>query len=118
MLLGLTLTVVGLQSFYVGCLAQVLHDYRGTARRRWLSVFPYTRTVAVSGAAFLGGLTMALVLVIDYIRSGLALSAASRIPYLGVLGLVLLIGSFLTFTFVLLLHALALHADTTYGARA
>jgi hypothetical protein len=117
MLLGLSLVVVGLQSFYVGCLAQVLHDYSGTARRRWLRVFPYTRTVAVSIAAFLGGFGLAFSLVIEYVRSGLALSPASRMPYLGVLGLVLLIGSFLTFTFVLLLHALALHGDTVYGPR-
>jgi len=115
MLLGLTLTVVGLQSFYVGCLAQVLHDYTGMARKRWLRAFPYTRTVVISGAAFLGGFTMALILVVEYVQSGLALSAASRIAYVGVLGLVLLIGSFLTFTFVLLLHALALRSDTVYG---
>jgi glycosyltransferase involved in cell wall biosynthesis len=116
MLLGLTLTVVGLQSFYVGCLAQVLHDYTGMARRRWLRAFPYTRTVVISLAAFLVGFTLALVLLIDYIRLGLALSADSRVAYVGVLGLVLLIGSFLTFTFVLLLHALALRSDTIYGS--
>jgi len=115
MLLGLTLTVVGLQSFYVGCLAQVLHDYTGMARKRWLRAFPYTRTVVISGAAFLGGFTMALILVVEYVQSGLRLSALSRIAYVGVLGLVLLIGSFLTFTFVLLLHALALRSDTVYG---
>jgi glycosyltransferase involved in cell wall biosynthesis len=115
MLLGLTLTVVGLQSFYVGCLAQVLHDYTGIARRRWLRLFPYTRTVAISLAAFLSGFIMAFVLVIEYVQSGLALSAGSRIAYMGVLGLGLLIGSFLTFTFVLLLHAAALCSDTVYG---
>jgi hypothetical protein len=115
MLLGLTLTVVGLQSFYVGCLAQVLHDYTGAARRRWLRVFPYTRTVTGSLVAFVAGFVMAFVLVIEYVQSGLTLSPASRIAYTGVLGLMLLIGSFLTFTFVLLLHALALRSDTAYG---
>jgi glycosyltransferase involved in cell wall biosynthesis len=115
MLLGLTLTVVGLQSFYVGCLAQVLHDYTGMARRRWLRAFPYTRSVLGSMMAFLTGFIMAFVLVIEYVQSGLELSPASRIPYTGVLGLMLLIISFLTFTFVLLLHALALRSDTTYG---
>jgi glycosyltransferase involved in cell wall biosynthesis len=115
MLLGLSLTVVGLQSFYVGCLAQVLHDYTGLARKRWLRIFPYTRTVAVSMVTFLVGFILALILVIVYVRSGLALSADSRTPYVGVLGLVLVISSFLTFTFVLLLHALALRTDTVYG---
>src|SRR5262249_53439916 len=58
MLLGVTLTLLGLQSFYLGCLAQVLHDYTGAARRRWLRVFRYTRTVAISGLAFVAGLAL------------------------------------------------------------
>ena len=116
MLLGLTLTVVGLQSFYVGCLAQVLHDYTGVARRRWLRVFPYTRTVLVSAAASMLGLALSSALLVDYLRSNLALSRTDHIPYLGVLGLVLLIGSFLTFGFNLLLHALVLRTEVAYGA--
>ena len=115
MLLGLTLTVVGLQSFYVGCLAQVLHDYTGAARRRWLRVFPYTRTVFLIGAAFVVGFALDLALLVDYARSSLTLSPADRIPYLGVLGLVLLISSFLTFGFNLLLHAVAMRSQATYG---
>jgi glycosyltransferase involved in cell wall biosynthesis len=116
MLLGLTLAVVGLQSFYVGCLAQVLHDYTGLARRRWLRIFPYTRTVLLSTVGFVVGFALAVTLLADYLRSNLALSASDRVPYLGVLGLVLLIGSFLTFCFNLLLHALALRSEATYGA--
>lgn len=115
MLLGLTLVVVGLQSFYVGCLAQVMHDYTGAARRRWLRTFPYTRTVALSGLAFVVGLSLTLLLVVEYVQSGLALSLESSVPYLGVLGLVFLISSFLTFTFLLLLHALTLRSDAAYG---
>jgi hypothetical protein len=115
MLLGLSLTVVGLQSFYVGCLAQVLHDYTGAARKRWLRVFPYTSTVVLSLATGLAGLVMALILVVEYVQSGLLLSPASRVAYIGVLGLVLLISSFLTFTFVLLLHAVALRTEVVDG---
>ncbi|HSR23640.1 MAG TPA: glycosyltransferase family 2 protein, partial [Candidatus Eisenbacteria bacterium] len=115
MLLGLTLTVVGLQSFYAGCLAQVLHDYTGAARRRWLRTFPYTRTVLAAAAAVVLGFGLAAALLVDYVRSDLALSSADRIPYLGVLGLVLLIGSFLTFCFNLLLHALAMRSEVLYG---
>jgi glycosyltransferase involved in cell wall biosynthesis len=115
MLLGLTLAVVGLQSFYVGCLAKVLHDYTGSARRRWLGAFPYTRTVLLSAAAFVVGFTLDVVLLVDYLRSSLSLSPSDRIPYLGVLGLLLLIGSFLTFGFNLLLHALALRSENVYG---
>lgn len=115
MLLGLTLVVVGLQSFYVGCLAQVLHDYTGVARRRWLRIFPYTRTVALSALAFVVGLALTISLAVEYVQAGLALSLTSKMPYLGVLGLVLLISSFLTFTFLLLLHALTLRSDALYG---
>src|SRR5579864_762942 len=116
MLLGMTLTLLGLQSFYMGCLAQVLHDYSGRARRRWLRIFPYTRTVVASAAAFGAGLVLTGALAIDYLRSGLALGATDRIPYLGVLGLMLLVTSFMTFTFVLLIQAAALRADSIYGS--
>ncbi len=115
MLLGMTLTILGLQSFYMGCLAQVLHDYSGAARRRWLRIFPYTRTVLASAAAFAAGLVLTAALAVDYVRSGLSLNGADRIPYLGALGLLLLVASFMTFTFVLLIQAAALRAESIYG---
>jgi glycosyltransferase involved in cell wall biosynthesis len=115
MLLGMTLTLLGLQSFYLGCLAQVLHDYTGAARRRWLRIFSYTRTVVLSGLLFTAGLVLAGLLVVDYIGSGLALSPTDRLPYLGVLGLMLVVVGFMTFTFDLLLHAAALRSDSAYG---
>jgi hypothetical protein len=71
--------------------------------------------VTCSVIAFAIGFALAAVLVVDYVRSGLVLGPADRIPYLGVLGMVLLIGSFLTFGFNLLLHALALRSDALYG---
>jgi len=115
MLLGMTLTLLGLQSFFVGCLSQVLHDYSGVARRRWLKVFPYTRTVTASAAAFAIGVVLAGLLVVDWARSGLALGATDRVPYLSALGLLLIVASFMSFTFVLILHALAMRADSIYG---
>jgi hypothetical protein len=116
MLLGMTLTLLGLQSFYMGCLAQVLHDYSGAARRRWLRIFPYTRTVLTSAVVFVLGLVMTGALAVDYVRSGLALTPSDRIPYLGVLGLLMLVASFMTFTFVLLIQAAALRAESIYGS--
>ena len=116
MLLGMTLTILGLQSFYMGCLAQVLHDYSGAARRRWLRIFPYTRTVLASAVAFAAGLALTAALAVDYVRSGLSLNGADRIPYLGALGLLLLVASFMTFTFVLLIQAAALRAESIYGS--
>jgi hypothetical protein len=116
MLLGMTLTLLGLQSFYMGCLAQVLHDYSGAARRRWLRIFPYTRTVLASAVVFVIGLFLTAALAVDYVRSGLALTPTDRIPYLGVLGLLMLVASFMTFTFVLLIQAAALRAESIYGS--
>ena len=51
MLMGLTLGVLGLQSFYLGCLAQVLNDLTGDSRRRWTRLFRYTRSVGWSDEA-------------------------------------------------------------------
>ena len=115
MLLGVTLTLLGLQSFYLGCLAQVLHDYTGAARRRWLRLFRYTRTVGLSGLAFAAGVALSLTLLVDYVRSGMQLVVGDRVPYHGMLGLLLVIMSFMTFTFVLLLHAVAIRSDSLYG---
>ena len=45
MLIGTTVTLVGLQAFLLGCIAQVLFDYSGRARERWLTVFSYDRSL-------------------------------------------------------------------------
>ncbi len=105
MLLGVTLTLLGLQSFFIGCLAQVLHDYDGSARRRWLRVFPYNRTVLLCSTAFLVGLGLTIQLVVTYSQNGLELPDSARThAHLGVTGLLLMISAFMTFTFTLLLH--------------
>ncbi len=117
MLLGLTLAIVGLQSFFFGCLAQVLHDYSGRARQRWLKVFPYTRTVLVCAVTFVGGLLLAALLVAHWVSNGLRISD-DRAAYGAVIGLLLIIMSFMTFTFTLLLHAAALRSESIYGSPA
>ena len=116
MLLGMTMTLMGLQSFFFGCVAQVLHDYTGVKRRRWRRVFSYTRTVLTSIAAFLTGLILAALLIGKYVAAGLALGTFSTpYTYLAVVGLMLMIASFMTFSFTLLLHAAALRSDEVYG---
>jgi glycosyltransferase involved in cell wall biosynthesis len=109
MLFGLTLTVLGLQSFYLGCIVQVLHDYTGKATRRWLAVFRYTRTMIVVAAMFVVGVALLVGLVADYVGSGLRLSLShTHEIYSAVTGLLLVITSFMTFAATLLLHAAAL----------
>ena len=106
MLLGLTLSIIGLQSFFFGCLAQVLTDYSGRANRRWIGVFRYTRAVAVSVALFCLGLGLAAALVFQYLSNGLELPRGnSPIDYLAVTGSLFMIAGFSLFCFTLVLHA-------------
>jgi glycosyltransferase involved in cell wall biosynthesis len=115
-LLGLTLTILGLQSFYMGCVVQVLHDYTGTVTRKWLSVFSYTRAFVVSAAAFLLGLGLATALLVQWLASGFSIDV-SKLHYtdMAVTGLLLMVAAFMTFTSTLLIHAVALRV--TRGAR-
>jgi glycosyltransferase involved in cell wall biosynthesis len=106
MLLGVTLSLLGLQSVYFGCLAQVLGDFNDAARVRWRRVFSYTRTVLLSGAVSVLGLALTLPLAVKYVEIGLTLPTnITTRNHLAVLGLLLMIGGFMTFTFTLVLHA-------------
>jgi hypothetical protein len=106
MLLGVTLAVLGLQSFYFGCLAQVLCDYTDNSRRRWTGLFRYTPTVLTSGAVFILGFVMAFVLALYYFTHSFTLpSSESVVDHVAVTGSLLMIMSFQTFTFTLLLYA-------------
>jgi glycosyltransferase involved in cell wall biosynthesis len=109
MLAGMTLSVVGLQCFFLGCIAQVLYDYTGRARKRWLGLFPYTRTVALSAGAFLLGIALTVPLIVDYVSSGLQLPGEpGAVHHLAVTGLLAMIVGFTTFAFMLVLHAAAI----------
>ncbi len=106
MLLGVTLSLIGLQSVFCACLAQVLCDYTGSARRRWLRVFGYSRAMAVSFGLFLVGATAAGSLIVAYVNDGLVLpSASARVDHIGLMGLFLMMCGFSIFIFTLLLHA-------------
>jgi glycosyltransferase involved in cell wall biosynthesis len=111
MLSGLTLAILGLQSFYLGCLAQVLCDYTGASAKRWLGVFRYTRSVAASAALIILGVVLISFLVARYVQLGLSLPGDQKpFDHLAVTGLLLVMGGFLNFAFTLILHATALHA--------
>jgi glycosyltransferase involved in cell wall biosynthesis len=109
MLLGTTLAITGLQAFLLGCVAQVLFDYRERARHRWLKLFPYTRTVIAATAIGLAGVSCTVPLVSYYVthHERLTLHATTQ-DRLGVTGLMLIVVGFLLFTFTLVLHAAAI----------
>ncbi|MBZ5576380.1 MAG: glycosyltransferase family 2 protein [Acidobacteriia bacterium] len=117
-LLGLTLAVVGLQSFFLACLARVLYDRTGKQAVRWTVRFPYTRTCLLSGGLLLAGLGLTTPLVQEYLQSSLRLKAVlepSR--HLAITGLFCVISAFMTFTFLLVLRALANYVTRTHQNR-
>ncbi len=115
MLVGVSLAIIGLQSFFFGCLAQVFCDYSGAARDRWTRVFRYTRSVLASLAVLAIGLAFEVVLLVWYLRHGLRLPGpSSSIDHLAVTGLLFMIVGFSSFCFTLVLHA----TGVRYGLRA
>jgi glycosyltransferase involved in cell wall biosynthesis len=109
MLVGLTLSVLGLHGFYVGSLARIFFDYNGQITQRWLRLFSYTRSVVFSLIAGVAGVTMAAPLINQYFQSGLRLSSDAVFPanHLAVVGLLFVIAGAMNFTFTLALHAAA-----------
>lgn len=107
MLLGLTLTTLGLQCVYMGVLARTFHDHTGEATRRWYARFPYTPTTIVSAVLFVAGLGLSATLARAYVLRGYHLTVEMPETYWGITGLLLMIVGFMTFTFTLLLHATA-----------
>ena len=107
MWLGVSLSILGLQCVFMGILTQVFFDYSGEATRRWFSRFPYTRTVGIAAALFVGGGALTALLALSYVRHQFRLPEVSAVNHLGVTGLLLMIIGFMTFTFTLLLHSTA-----------
>ena len=108
MLLGLTLSVLGLHGFYVGALARVFFDYSGETRRRWLSTFSYTRSVVMSTLVVAAGVGLSVPLVYQYLHSGLRLpSNVSAASHMAVTGLLFIVAGSMNFTFTLALYAAA-----------
>jgi hypothetical protein len=104
-LLGLTLSVVGLQSFYLGCIIQVIYNYYPAASTRWLRLFRFNQAMAATTAMLVGGVGLATPLVLEYVRRGLRLPPEHALAHLAVTGLFLMIAAFLTFSTTLVLNA-------------
>jgi hypothetical protein len=118
MLSGVTLTILGLQSFFLGCIAQVIYDYSGDASRRWLSTFRYTRTVLACVALFALGVVLLLPLIVNYLSNDLRLAdvTATR-NHMAITGILAMLASFTVFTSTLLLHAASAHSRYTARTR-
>ena len=113
MLLGLTLTVLGLESFLFGCLAEVFCDYGGESRRKWMARFRYTPSVLTSIGLMVVGLGLLATLLARYLANNFTLPpATSNIDHLAVTGILFIIIGFSLFGFTLLLHA----TNVRYGS--
>ena len=111
MMLGLMLSVLGLQSFYLGCIVQTMYNFSPRSAAHWLRLFAYNRAMAVSGGLIAAGLGLCAPLCAQYIRLGLRLPAVSGRPnHLAIAGLLLSISGFLTFSNTLVIHAIGLRA--------
>jgi glycosyltransferase involved in cell wall biosynthesis len=103
--LGVAVLTVGGQAFFLGCIAQVLFDYTGRHRERWLRIFPYTRTVLIAFGLVLLGIALAIPLVVSYLANDLELQSADTVQnHLAVTGLAAVIVGAQLFVFTLLLH--------------
>jgi hypothetical protein len=106
MLMGVTLATLGLQSLYLGCLAQVLNDLTGDARRRWTGFFRYTRSMGYSASALVFGVAATVPLLREYFHFGLSLPReVPAASHLAICGLFFIIAGFMNFGFTLVIHA-------------
>lgn len=116
MFLGATLSIVGLQSFFLGCMAQSLYDPSGKAKRHWAKRFPYTPMMLLCFALFCAGFILCLNFASAYVGAGYTLfDNMVGTNHGAVLGLLAMVLSFISFVSTLLLHAIAanLPDDTT-----
>ena len=108
-LFGMTLAVVGLQSFFLGCIVQVMYNYSQQVTNRWVRLFSYTRAMVVSAILALIGLALGIPLVKQYVGAGLALPDVNGpANHMAAVGLLFVIAGFMTFSSTLVLHAAAL----------
>lgn len=109
MLLGVTATVFGIESLYLGLLARTFYDFTGKTKKRLLSRFRYNRGVGWGLAGVLAGMVCAIPLAVQYFANGFSFPGSIE-PwnYLAVTGATLALVGFSTFTFTLVLHAATL----------
>jgi len=98
-----------MQSVYVGCVSQILHDYSGESSRRLLRLFRYNRSVLSSFGLFVLGMLFVIPLLSEYSRLGFTLSGEIGRPHhMAIAGLLFMIIAFTNFVFTLVLHSTAL----------
>jgi hypothetical protein len=103
MLLGLAMSLLGYSAVQLGVLARVHYDFDPAFTDRVLRLVTIGRGTLAGGALLAVGLVLDAILLADWVRHGFRLTDLS---YFGVLGLLLIVLGFQTFTFTLLLQML------------
>ena len=104
MLLGLALSMLGYSALQLGVLARVHYNFDERFTERVMSAVTIGRGALVAAALMLAGVALDGILLADWISNGFRLTGLS---YPGVLGLLLIVLGFQTFTFAILLQMLA-----------
>jgi glycosyltransferase involved in cell wall biosynthesis len=114
--LAVAVSIIGVSAIYLGILVKVINDLTGEAGRVWLRRFPYNRTFVISGLLALVGVVLDAVLLGVYVANALSIPpSAMRTVHLATTGMLLIMVGFLTFTFTLVLHALAVRLSRSPG---
>jgi glycosyltransferase involved in cell wall biosynthesis len=106
MLLAMAIATLGLSMLYFGGVASVMFDYSGQLQARLERALPYNRTLI--GCLFVAALGIAatLPLVRTYIDNNFAVPEIGLDTHRAVMGLWLVVASFQTFIFSLMVRAL------------
>ncbi len=117
MLLFLVAGILGLQLFLIGAIAQSLYDGIGLKRRRWLTIFSYTRTTLATAFAFVAGLVLVARFVAGFIEQGYHFSdVLIEMNHEAIFGLFLMMASTVVFVSMLLIHAIGLYLPIPQAA--
>lgn len=103
MLLGLALSMLGYSALQLGVLARVHYNFDERFTERVMSAVTIGRGALAAAALMLAGVALDAILLADWISNGFRLTGLS---YPGVLGLLLIVLGFQTFTFAILLQML------------
>jgi glycosyltransferase involved in cell wall biosynthesis len=103
--LGVAVLAIGCQTYFMGCVAEVLFDYTGRISRRRRRTFRYTRTVLIAFALVVLGLLAATPLIVTYARGDFLLEVANTPEnHLALTGLAAVVTGAQLFVFTLVLH--------------
>jgi hypothetical protein len=117
MLFALFTAIVGLQLFLVGAIAQSLYDGTGRKRRRWLTLFPYTRTTLIAAGFFIAGLGLVARFIQGFVAQGFLFSPVLvHLNHYAVFGLFLMMASALVFVSMLVMQAVAIYIPLSHDA--